>query len=182
MNRIQVVVMVVAALALGGGGFVAGAAVGPSLAKAETSATPRAAGGQAGRGGAFASGAPGAAGAQGVLVQQVSGQVISVNDGSITVEVRQPGSDQTRSVIALVGGSSRVVRVTETQASLSDVKPGDQVLITGQPDQATGTVAANTIVLGVSSLQQIFGGGAAGPGASPGGFRRGPGPSPTPVP
>lgn len=166
MNRqIQIVAIAAAALALGGGGFVAGMTVGPTLVRSDaTSASPSpgAAGGaqQARRaGGAFT--IPG--GAQG---QQVSGRVISVNDGSITVELRQPGSEPARSVIALVGGTARVVRTTEVDITLADIRPGDQVLIVGQPDQATGTVSANAVVVGIGALQQLFGSG--GQGSAPG--------------
>lgn len=181
MNRqLQIVAVVVAALVLGGGGFVAGMTVGSSgkADTAATSASPGAAGAQPRRQGA--GGVPGGgfviAGGQG---QQVSGRVISVNDGSITVETRQPGGDTTTSVIALVGNTARVVRSTEVDIKLTDIKPGDQVLIVGTPDQATGTVTANTVVVGVNALQQLFGGGA---GARPSGAPQRPGASASPRP
>lgn len=181
MNRqLQIVALGVAALAVAGGGFVAGMTVGRAQGDTQTAAstaTGAGAGAQARR--ALAGGAGG--GGAGVAGQggQIGGRVISVGDGSITVELRQPGGETARSVIALVGGSTRVVRTVETQIALGDVKPGDQVLVVGQPDQATGTIAASTILVGVSALQQIFGGGGAGgPGASPG-VRRLPSPSPT---
>lgn len=173
MNKqMQIAAIAVAALALGGGGFAAGMTVGPTLGKSDA---PAAANASAGPGGAqgrrqVAGGAGGAlAGAQG---QQVSGRVISVNDGSITVETRQPGGDTTRSTIALVGADTRVVRSTEVDIKLSDIKTGDQVLIVGATDQSTGTVTANAVVVGVNALQQLFGGGQGGqftrPSGSPG--------------
>lgn len=167
-RQIQIVALAVAALVLSGGGFVAGVTVGPALGKAEgTSAASSAAPGSAQarrQAGAAAGGAGAFAGAQG---QQMTGRVISVNDGSITVEIRQSGGDAARSVIALVGGSTRVVRTVETDIKLGDIKAGDQVLILGQPDQTTGTVSANAVIVGLSALQQVFGG-QLGPGA-PGG-------------
>lgn len=169
MNRqMQMIAVAVAALVLGGGGFVAGMTVGPTLTKtdatagAAASATPgaNAQGRRVGPGGAAAPAAQG---------QQVSGRVISVNDGSITIETRQPGSDTTRSTIALVGSTARVVKTTETEIKLGDIKPGDQVLIAGSADQATGTVNATAVIVGISGLQQLFGGGAGPGGAGPGG-------------
>jgi hypothetical protein len=85
--------------------------------------------------------------------------VLSVQDGSITVEVRQPGGGTSRSTIALVGANTRVARVTETDIKLGDIKPGDQVLIGGTTDQTTGTVSATSVIVGFDSLQQLFGGG-----------------------
>lgn len=177
MNKqIQIIAIAVAALVLGGGGFVAGMTVGPTLSKSAApaaDASPGAAQGAQGAQGRRQAGGPagaGAGGAAGLLGQQVSGRVISVQDGSITVEVRQPGSDTTRSTIALVGSSSRVVKTAETEIKLTDIKPGDQVLIAGTTDQATGTVSATSVIVGINSLQQLFGGERpAGGGAGPGG-------------
>lgn len=166
MNKqIQIIALAAAALVLGGGGFVAGMSVGPTLTKtdAAASASPGANAQGRQRVGGAAGGA--GAGAAGLLGQQVSGRVISVNDGSITIETRQPGSDTTRSTIALVGSTARVVKTTETEIKLGDIKPGDQVLIAGSADQATGTVNATVVIVGISGLQQLFGGGA-GPGGA----------------
>lgn len=168
MNRqIQIIALAAAALVLGGGGFVAGMTVGPTIAKtdaAAASASPGPAGAQGRRQVAGPGGAGGGAGAGAAVGQQVSGRVISVQDGSITIETRQPGTDTTRSTIALVGASARVVKTTETDIKLTDIKPGDQVLIAGSTDQTTGTVNATSVIVGLSGLQQLFGGGA-GPGA-----------------
>lgn len=170
-KQIQIAVFVAAALVLSGGGFVAGMTVGPELGK-----TGAAAAGTGTAGGARqqqAAQRPGVAGgaAIGALAgqgQQLTGRVLSVNDGSITVEVRQPGSDAARSVIVLVGASARLVKTVETDIKLSDMKAGDQVLIVGQTDQTTGTVSATAVVDGVNTLQQVFGGGAGGAAGSGG--------------
>lgn len=185
MNRqMQTIAVAVAALVLGGGGFVAGMTVGPTITKGDAAASASPAAGAQGRrqltgpGGA----GQGGAGQGGAFAgQQVAGQVISVNDGSITVEVRQPGGDTTRSVIALVGSDARVVRNTEVDIKLTDIKPGDQVLIVGSQDQATGTVSANAVVVGINALQQLFGGGPAG-GGRPGAGGQFPRPSGSAVP
>jgi hypothetical protein len=60
-------------------------------------------------------------------------------------------------VIALVGSNARVVKTVESDIKLSDVKAGDQVLVVGQTDAATGTVAASVVLDGVNALQQLFG-------------------------
>jgi hypothetical protein len=167
MNKqIQIVAVAVAALVLGGGGFVAGMTVGPTLTKTDTAAANASPGANA-QGRQRVGGGQGGAAAAGALGQQVSGRVISVNDGSITIETRQPGSDTTRSTIALVGASARVVKTTETEIKLGDIKPGDQVLIVGTPDQTTGTVNASSVIVGINSLLQLFGG-ATGPGGGTG--------------
>ena len=166
MNKqIQIVVIAVVALMLGGGGFVAGMTLGPELGnKTEASAQSGGAARQQGAGaraggagaqgqgqgqGAFAGGAGGAAQA---------GRVISVNDGSITVEVRTPGSDAPRSVIVLVGNSARIVKTTETDIKLGDIKPGDTVLVAGQADAATGTISATAVIDGFTGFGAAGGG------------------------
>ncbi len=169
---LQVAVFVVAALALSGGGFVAGmnarvAASGAKNAAADASASPSGRRFVAGNG-------------QGGQGQQIAGRVLSVGDNSITLEVRQPGSDQAHSVIALVGGNARILRATETPIKASDIKVGDQVLVVGQTDASTGAVSANAVVVGLNALQQLFGGGQnGGPSASGSGApRRSPAPTP----
>ena len=186
MNKqIQIAAIAAAAIVLGGGGFVAGMTVGPELGgKADASAAQaqtagRQPAGAARTGGAGAGGGAGAAAGGG---GQTVGRVISVNNDSITVEIRTPGSDTSRSVIALVGSGARIVKTTETEIKLADIKPGDQVLVIGQADQTTGTISASAIVDGFNALGQLFGGGAAG-GARPsgsGGARPSPSGSPRP--
>jgi hypothetical protein len=94
-----------------------------------------------------------------------------VNDGSITIEVRQggaPGASPTvTSQIVLVGSTTRIVKTVESDIKLGDLKPNDQVTIVGTTD-ASGNVAATAIVAGGNALQGVFGGPpGAGRGASP---------------
>lgn len=174
----RILIGAIAALALFGGGF----AVGRTQAPAEPSSvtTVGAAGTAAGQAARRATGpgaatGPGGAGAPGTAT---IGRVLSVNDGSITVEVRQPGavagaSPALTSTIALVGAETRLLKTVEQEIRLADIKAGDQVTIVGSTDATTGTVSANAILVGGGALQQVFGGqrpGAAGgraPGASP---------------
>lgn len=175
MKTSQIVIAAVLGLVLAGGGFAAGMTVGrgggPTTAGA--SGSPAAATGGRGQGGAVLRGGQGAGGAGGQ--QLVTGRVLSVNDGSITVEVRQPGqqgaSPAVTSAIVLVGASTRIVKTTETEIRTSDLKANDQIQIVGTTD-ASGNVAASAIVVGGNALQQLFGGqggfgGAGGRGASP---------------
>jgi hypothetical protein len=176
MKPAQIAIATVVALALAGGGFAAGMAVGKGSAnEASASASPSGAGGRGqiigrlGQGGAL--GGSGAFGSQ-----ATTGRILSVNDGSITVEVRQPGaqgaSPTVSSQIVLVGTSTRIVKTVETEIKLSDLKPSDQVTIIGTTD-ASGNVSATAIVAGGNALQGLFGG-QGGRGASPS-----PSPSPT---
>jgi hypothetical protein len=187
LKSTQIAIAAVLGLLLLGGGFAAGMTVGKGSAEAASaSASPSGAGGRGlvvgGPGGAAgAAGGRGAAGANGQQV--VTGRVLSVNDGSITVEVRSGGgqgaSPTVTSQIVLVGSSTKVVRTTETDIKVTDLKANDQIQIVGSTD-ATGSVSASAIVVGGNALQQLFG----GPGASgaPGGAGgRGPSPSPSPT-
>jgi hypothetical protein len=178
MKPLHIVIGVVAALALAGGGFAAGVTVGRGAAtEATASASPS---GATGRGaGAIGQrlgqgGAPGAAGGQ-----AVSGRILSVNDGSITVEVRQAGaagaSSTVTSQIVLVGSSTRLVKTAETEIRLSDLKANDQVTIVGTTD-ASGNVSATAIVAGGNAFQGLLGGGRTGTGGT------GASPSPSPRP
>ena len=178
MKPAQIVIGVVIALALAGGGFAAGMTVGRgSGAEANASASPS---GAAGRGGAGITGrlgqGGGAAGAAGG--QAMAGRIISVNDGSITIEVRQPGaqgaSPTVTSQIVLVGSSTRIVKTVESDIKLTDLKANDQVTIVGSTD-ANGNVSATAIVAGGNALQGLFGG-----QGGPGGAGRGASPSPSP--
>lgn len=183
MKPAQIAIGAVIALALAGGGFAAGMTVGKgSGAEASASASPS---GAAGRGqgitGRLGQGG-GAQGGSGALGSQATtGRILSVNDGSITVEVRQPGaqgaSPTVTSEIVLVGSSTRIVKTVETDIKLSDLKANDQVTIIGTTD-ASGNVSATAIVAGGNALQGLFGG-----QGGPGGFRvASPTPSPTAKP
>lgn len=174
MKPAQIAIAAVVALALAGGGFAAGMTVGRgSGAEANASASPT---GGAGRGaitGRLGQGAQGATGAFGGG-QATVGRILSVNDGSITVEVRQPGaqgaSPTVTSQIVLIGSSTRIVKTVESDIKLTDLKANDQVTIVGTTD-ASGNLSATAIVAGGNALQGLFGGqggpGGAGRGASP---------------
>ncbi len=178
MKPAQIVIGVVIALALAGGGFAAGMTFGKGTATdtgaaaSPSSAAGRGAGvtGRVGQGGA--AGGTGAAGGQ-----AVAGRILSVNDGSITVEVRQGGaqgaSPTVTSQIVLIGSSTRIVKTVESDIKLSDLKANDQVTVVGTTD-ASGNVAATAIVAGGNALQGLFGG-QGGPGGA-----RGASPSPSP--
>jgi hypothetical protein len=178
MKPAQIVIGVVVALALAGGGFAAGMTVGRgSGAEASASASPSGAGGR-GAGITGRAGQGGAAGASGAFGgQAMTGRILSVNDGSITIEVRQGGaqgaSPTVTSQIVLVGSSTRIVKTVESDIKLSDLKANDQVTIVGTTD-ASGNVAATAIVAGGNALQGLFGG-QGGPGGA-----RGASPSPSP--
>ncbi|MEK6619416.1 MAG: hypothetical protein AABZ26_00415 [Chloroflexota bacterium] len=175
-KQLQIIALAVAGLALAGGGFVAGTTAAQTRASGEAASAAPSPGAGGAQGRRLVPGASGAAGpAGGAQGQQVAGRVISVGADAITIELRQPGGETSRSVIALVGSSTRLLRTSETEITLADIKAGDQVIVVGTPDQTTGTVSANAIVVGISALQQLFGG-----GASPGpGGRRGASPSPS---
>ncbi len=81
----------------------------------------------------------------------------------------------TTSQIVLIGASTRIVKTTEADVKLSDLKVNDQVTVVGTTD-ATGMVSATAIVVGSTNiLGQLFGsqtgnarlGGGARPSASP---------------
>jgi hypothetical protein len=164
----RIVIGVVIALALAGGGFAAGMTVGKGTAT-EAAASPSPSG-AAGRSGVTGRGGQGGVGGSGALgTQAVNGRILSVNDGSITVEVRQGGaqgaSPTVTSQIVLIGSTTRIVKTVETDIKLSDLKANDQVTIVGSTD-ASGNVAATAIVAGGNALQGVFGG-PGGRGASP---------------
>ena len=172
----QILIGAIAALALFGGGLAVGRVLAP--APVDTTATTNAAGGTA----AQQAQRRAALGAQGVLGgagQATVGRILSVNDGSITVEVRQPAgaagaSPAVTSTIALVGADTRVLRTVEQEIKLADLKAGDQVTIVGTTDATTGTVSANAVLVGGGALQQVL-------GTRPGAGGRPPGASPSPT-
>jgi collagen type VII alpha len=184
MKTPQIVIGVVAALALAGGGFAAGMTFEkgqtPAGTAAGTTGATGARGGTGGRG-AFGAGGTGAATGQ----QPVTGRILAVNDGSITVAAVERGlggqnaqpsaSPATTSEIVLVGSSTRIVKTTEADVKLSDLKVNDQVTVIGSTDSA-GMVSATAIVVGSTNiLGQLFGsqtgnaglGGGARPSATP---------------
>ena len=179
MRTTQIVIGAVIAILLAGGGFAAGMTVGKGQEAAKASPSPSGAGARFGQGGPGGAGRGGQVGANGQ--ELLTGRVISVNDGSITVEVRQQGaqgaSPTTTSQIVLVGSNTRVVKSTESDIKVSDLKANDQIQIVGTTD-ASGNVSATAIVTGGNALGNLFGGGGFG---GPGGGGRGASPSPSPT-
>lgn len=180
MKTPQIALAVVVGLVLLGGGFAAGMTVGRSgtATEANASASPSSAVGRFGAGG---SGAPGRGGAgQGAAAGQqlLTGRVISVNDGSITIEVRSGGaqgaSPTVSSQIVFVGTATRIVKTAEQDIKASDLKANDQIQIVASTD-ASGTVSASAIVVGANALTGLFGGQGGQGGA------RGTSPSPSPT-
>src|SRR3989442_15573631 len=187
MRAPQIVVGLVAALALAGAGFF----VGMTVAQARTGspdAVTSAANASPARGavGAGARQGGGQLGGQ----TPVNGRVIAVNESSITVALRPFGqggqgaaqasaSPEATSQIVLVGGSTRIVKTTETDIKLADIRVNDQVTVIGTTD-TTGMLSANAIVVGGGNvLGQLFctnpavnpnlAGGGARPSATPSG-------------
>lgn len=157
---------VVLALVLAGGGFVAGRTLAENDAKASASATT---GRQGARGqGQGQTSGPGAGGANGA--RALNGQVLSVGDGTLTIQLSGQDPAAQGSRIVLVAPSTRVVKTAETDVKLSDLKAGERVTVVGQ-ENADGTVSATAVVEGGNASQNLFGG--------PGGARVSPTPSPT---
>src|SRR2546428_3526065 len=184
MKSTRIVIGVVAALAIAGGGFAAGMTYEKTQSPAAGSTAATTTTQTGGRGATGARG--GAGGAGGALAGQVplSGRVLAVNDGSITVAAVERGQGQqaagasptTTSQIVLVGTSTRIVKTTETDVKLADLKVNDQVTVVGTTD-STGIVSASAIVVGGTNLLgQLFG----SQTGSPGGFGGRPGASASP--
>jgi hypothetical protein len=185
MKAPQLAIGVVAALALAGGGFAAGMTFDKVQATSVTNTTG-ATGATGVRGGSGARGGLGGAGTGALAGQQpVTGRILAVNDGSITVAVveravgganaQASASPATTSQIVLIGTSTRIVKTTETDVKVSDLKVNDQVTVLGTTD-TTGMVSATAIVVGSTNiLGQLFGsqtgtaglGGGVRPSASP---------------
>src|SRR3989442_16036724 len=145
MKSTQIVIGVVAALAIAGGGFGAGMPYEKTQSPAPSSTATTGTTQTGGRGGT------GVRGAGGALAGQVpiNGRILAVNDGSITVAAVERGQGQqapgasptTTSQIVLVGTSTRIVKTTETDVKLADLKVNDQVTVVGTAD-TTGIVSA----------------------------------------
>ena len=176
---------IAAALILAGGGFAAGMTFDKSQSPTTTTGATGATGARGG------SGARGAFGGGGTVAgqQPVTGRILAVNDGSITVAAVERGqgganaqasaSPATSSQIVLVGTTTRIVKTTETDVKLSDLKVNDQVTVIGTTD-TTGMVSATAIVVGSTNiLGQLFGSQTGNAGLG-GGAR--PSPSPTKAP
>ena len=179
MKTSQIVIAAVLGLVLLGGGFAAGMTLGRNSAATETtaSASPSGAAGRFGGTGASAAlGRGGAAGPGAAGQNLLTGRVISVNDGSITIELRTAGaqgaSPTVSSQIVFVGTTTRIVKTAEQDIKATDLKANDQIQIVATTD-ASGSVSASAIVVGGNALQQLFGG--------QGGGARGASPSPSPT-
>lgn len=182
----QLAIGIVAALALAGGGFAAGMTFERNQPPAGATGATGAATGRAADGGRQVLGGAGGAGALGGQVP-INGRVIAVNDGSITVAAvdrAQQGqqaagaSPATTSQIVLVGASTRIVKTTEVDVKLADLKVNDQVTVIGTTDSA-GLVSATAIVVGGTNvLGQLFG----SQTGTPGGVGQRPGASTSPRP
>lgn len=188
MKTPQIVIGVVAALALAGGGFAAGMTFDRAQNTGASTNTTGATGATGARGAAGARGGLGAGGGTGALAgqQPVTGRILAINDGSITVAAVERGlgganaqasaSPATTSQIVLVATTTRIVKTTEADVKLADLKLNDQVTVIGTTDTA-GMVSATAIVVGPTNiLGQLFGsqtgtagfgGGGARPSASP---------------
>ena len=168
MRPAHIALGVVFAIALAGGGFAAGMTVGRA-GTTDAAATAQPTGAAAARAALGQRLGLGGAG-QGAGAQATVGRIISVNEGSITVETRQPGaqgaSPTVSSQIVLVGGSTRIVRSVETEIKLGDLKANDQVTIVGTTD-SSGNLVATAIAAGGNALQGILGGPGGARGASP---------------
>ena len=172
---VQIVVGVIVALALFGGGYALGSTRTP--APAATNGATGATGARGNFGGAGGAGARGAGG--GVT----TGQILSVNTDSITVSVRAGGANGATGTatteLVLVGSGTRVVKAVESDVKLSDLKVGDQITVAGTPDTASGTISAQTIVVGATNILGDILGGAGFPGVRGAGASGSPRPSPT---
>lgn len=187
MKAPQIVIGIAAALVLAGGGFAAGMTFDKS--QTPSTATTGATGGTGARGGSGARGGFGGGGGGALGGQQpVTGRILAINDGSITVAAVERGqgganaqasaSPATTSQIVLVGTTTRIVKTTEADVKLSDLKVNDQVTVIGTTD-TTGMVSATAIVVGSTNvLGQLFGSQTGNAGL--GGGR--PSPSPTKAP
>ena len=174
---VQIVVGVIVALVLFGGGVAFGSNRAASTATSTTSGATGATGAAVIRGGA---GGAGGAAARGL----VNGQILAVNSDSITISMRQGGqngaSPTTTTQLVLVGTGTRVVKTVETDVKLSDLKVGDTVTVAGTPDTASGTISAQAIVLGGNNILGDILGGTQFPGGRGGAGASGsPRPSPT---
>ena len=173
---VQIVVGVIVALALFGGGYALGSTRTPAPAAATNGAT-----GATGARGNF--GGAGGAGARGAGGGVTTGQILSVNTDSITVSVRAGGANGATGTatteLVLVGSGTRVVKAVESDVKLSDLKVGDQITVAGTPDTASGTISAQTIVVGATNILGDILGGAGFPGVRGAGASGSPRPSPT---
>ncbi len=144
-RRIPIVTALLAIAVVAAAGFFAGVRVEKGRAVSTTSASSagatRSAGGAGRLGGSSTAGSGGAGGGQGFGGRgRTIGQVTAVEGSSLLI------TDATGNTIKVSTTSSSRITKSAT-ASLSDIHPGDTVVITGttQPD---GTTAATAITIG----------------------------------
>jgi hypothetical protein len=179
---VQIIVGVIVALALFGGGYAFGSTRTPAATTTGATGSTGAATGRGGFGGGGAGGANGGAAAQRGIT---NGQILSVNTDSITISVRTGGgasgaTGTTTTALVLVGSGTRVVKTVETDVKLTDLKVGDTITVAGTPDTASGTVSATTIVVGATNILGDILGGTQFPGGRGGAGASG-SPRPTPT-
>ncbi|HEX6061035.1 MAG TPA: hypothetical protein VF001_03120 [Candidatus Limnocylindria bacterium] len=176
---VQIVVGVIVALALFGGGYAFGSTRTPTPVGTTSGGT----GATGARGNFGGGGANGGAGARGAGGGVTTGQILSVNTDSVTVSVRAGGANgataTTTTELVLVGSGTRVVKTVESDVKLSDLKVGDQITIAGTPDATSGTISAQTIVVGATNILGDILGGAGFPGGRGAGASGSPRPSPS---
>ena len=177
---VQIIVGVVVALALFGGGYAFGSTRTPAATTTGATGSTGAATGRGGFGGGGAGGANGGAAAQRGIT---NGQILSVNTDSITISIRAGGANgatgTTTTELVLVGSGTRVVKTVETDVKLTDLKVGDTITVAGTPDTASGTVSATTIVVGATNILGDILGGTQFPGGRGAGASASPRPTPT---
>lgn len=177
---VQIIVGVIVALALFGGGYAFGSTRTPAPVATTNGAT-----GATGARGNFggAGGANGGAAARSAGAGVTTGQILAVNTDSLTVSVRAGGANgataTTTTELVLVGSGTRVVKTVESDVKLTDLKVGDMITVAGTPDTASGTISAQTIVVGATNILGDILGGAGFPGGRGAGASGSPRPSPT---
>src|SRR5436190_17098659 len=151
MKAPQIVIGIAAALILAGGGFAAGMTFDKSQSPTTTTGATGATGA---RGGSGARGAFGGGGGTVAGQQPVTGRILAVNDGSITVAAVERGqgganaqasaSPATSSQIVLVGTTTRILKTTGTDSKRSALKGNDQGTLTGTTATSGGGRATAT--------------------------------------
>jgi len=138
MKNNAIVITIIALLVGGAGGFFGGI----QYQKSKGGSFPQ---GQLGNGQARPSGIPTRNGGSG----PISGEIISVEDNSITIKT-QDGSSK----IVIYSDSTTVNKTSE--GSAADLNTGDQAMVIGT-EATDGTVTAQTISIGGNNFQGMPG-------------------------
>ena len=179
-NPFQILVVLTAVFGLGLGAAFAGGAWWGRRDAPKAEATPTAAAAPGAPGGAGAAAGPGGAGGApggGAAGQATTGVVEEINGDTITVRTAAGGT------VAIKLQADTQVRQLAS-ASPSDIRPGSNVIVQGQPD-IDGKVAARSVQITGAGQPGGAGGQPGAQGGAPGGQgQRSPGPrgSPTPTP